>query len=369
MKLTLQLQLLPAPEQKADLLTTMERFNEAASFAAEQGFAAKLFGQVNIHKLAYQTIRERFGLSAQMAVRAIAKAVEAFRRDKTKCPKFKKRGAITYDERVLSFKGLTEVSLWGLAGRHRMSFVCGAYQQALQGRIKGQADLVYRDKKFFLLCTIDLPDGAPIEVQGALGVDLGIINIATDSTGETFSGSKVEEVRQYYAKRRAVLNRVGTKSARRRLSRIRRREAGFRRNENHCIAKRLVAKAKATASVIVLEQLRGIRQRVSVQGRQQRAKHSGWSFFQLRSFVEYKAKLAGVPVLLVDPRNTSRMCSQCGHCDKGNRKSQAEFCCLHCGYSTNADYNAALNIRAKAAVNAALVGVVDAKTGTLRDCG
>jgi putative transposase len=369
MKLTLQLRLLPSPEQKADLLATAERFNEAASFAAEQGFAAKRFGQVNIHRLAYTAIRERFGLSAQMTVRAIAKAVEAFRRDKSKCPKFKKHGAITYDERVLSFKGLTEVSLWGLAGRHRMSFVCGAYQKALHGRIKGQADLVYRDKKLFLLCTIDLPDGAPIEIKDALGVDLGIVNIAADSTGETFSGSKVEEVRRYYAKRRKVLNRVGTKSACRRLSKIRRREANFRRNENHRIAKRIVAKAKATGCAIVLEELRGIRDRVAVKSKQQRARHSGWSFFQLRAFVEYKARLAGVPVILVDPRNTSRTCSQCGYCDKGNRQAQESFRCLHCGYSTNADYNAARNLRDRGTSTALTVGVDEAKTGTLRDCG
>lgn len=368
MKLTLQLQLLPTAEQKADLLATMVRFNEAATFAAEQGFAAKLFGQVNIHHLAYRTIRERFGLSAQMAVRAIAKAVEAFRRDKTKCHKFKKYGAIVYDERVLSFKGLTEVSLWGLTGRHRMPFVCGAYQKALQSRIKGQADLVYRDKKFFLLCTIDLPDGAPIEVKDALGVDLGIVNIATDSAGETFSGSKVEETRQFYTKRRAILNNTGTKSARRRLSKIRRREANFRRNENHRIAKKLVAKAKASGSAIALEDLKGIRDRLTVK-RKQRARHSGWSFFQLRSFVEYKARLEGIPVLFVDPRYTSRTCSQCGHCEKGNRKSQSEFRCLHCDFSTNADYNAALNLRARGMSMALKVGVDEAKTETLLDCG
>jgi IS605 OrfB family transposase len=368
MKLTLQLQLLPTGEQKADLLATMVRFNEAATFAAERGFAAKLFGQVNIHRLCYAAIRERFGLSSQMAVRAIAKAVETFRRDKTKCPKFKKFGAITYDERVLSFKGLTEVSLWGLAGRHRLPFVCGAYQRALQGRIKGQADLVYRDRKFFLLCTIYLPDGAPIQTTDALGVDLGIVNLAVDSTGETFSGNKVEEVRQHYAQRRAVLNHVGTKSARRRLSKIRRKEANFRRNQNHCIAKKIVAKAKASESAIVLESLKGIRDRLTVK-RRQRARHAGWSFSQLRLFVEYKAKLAGVPVVSVDARNTSRTCSECGHCAKGNRQSQAEFRCLHCGYSTNADYNAARNIWAAGAMSTGLmVGVADAKT-VLPDCG
>jgi predicted transposase len=110
MKLTLQLQLLPSAAQKADLLATMERFNEAATFAAKVGFEAKVYGQVTLHKLAYYEIREKFGLSSQMAVRAIAKAVECFQRDKAKCPVFKERSAICYDQRVLSFKGLTEVS-------------------------------------------------------------------------------------------------------------------------------------------------------------------------------------------------------------------------------------------------------------------
>ena len=62
MKLTLQLQLLPAPDQKADLLATMERFNEAATFAARVGFDAGVYGQVTIHKLAYHEIRKRFGI-------------------------------------------------------------------------------------------------------------------------------------------------------------------------------------------------------------------------------------------------------------------------------------------------------------------
>lgn len=368
MKLTLQLQLLPDDVQKADLLATMERFNQAATYAAEQGFAAGVFGQVSIHRLCYREIRNRFGLSAQMAVRAIAKAVECFARDKKVCPVFKPRSAICYDERVLSFKGLTEVSLWGLAGRHRMSFVCGDYQRARQGRIKGQSDLVYRQGKFYLLCTVDMPEDSPITIGDAIGVDLGIVNLATDSTGEVFTGDKVEEVRQRYSKRRAGLNRNGSKSARRRLSKIRKKEANFRRNYNHVIAKRLVAKAKGTASILVFENLKGIRERITVRGTQ-RAKHSGWAFRQLQSFVEYKARLAGVPVVYIDPRNTSRTCSVCNYCHKGNRKSQAEFVCKQCGFSCNADWNASQNIRIKGIVNMPMVGADEAKTGLLQDCG
>src|SRR6516164_4577939 len=106
MKLTLQMRLLPAPDQKATLLATMERFNQAASFAAKVGFEAGVFSQPSIHARCYREIRERFGLSSQMAVRAIGKAVEVFARDKSQCPAFKPRGAITYDQRILSFEGL-----------------------------------------------------------------------------------------------------------------------------------------------------------------------------------------------------------------------------------------------------------------------
>jgi len=345
----------------------MERFNAAASYAAEVGFGAKVFGQVTLHRLCYREIRERFGLSSQMAVRAIAKAVECFQRDKTKCPVFKPRSAICYDQRVMSFKGLTEVSLWALTGRRRIPFVCGAYQKERQGRIKGQADLVYRQGKFFLLCTIDMPEGAPIAPRDVLGIDLGINKIAVDSDGNEFSGDAVDKTRRHYNKRRAGLNRVGTKSARRRLSKIRKREANFRRNENHRISKQVVVKAKATGSAIALEDLKGIRDRVTVK-QPQRNRLSGWAFSQLRSFVAYKAALAGIPLVLVDPRNTSRTCSACGHCEKANRKSQAEFECRQCGHSANADVNAARTIRAKAIVRSPMVGAVDSGVEPGRGC-
>jgi len=362
MKLTLQLQLLPTASQKDDLLDTMDRFNQAATFAARVGFDAGVFGQVNIHRLAYKAIREKFGLSSQLAVRAIAKAVECFRRDKTVCPVFKSRSAICYDQRVLSFKGLTTVSIWSFSGRLLIPFVCGDYQQERHGRIKGQADLVYRQGKFYLLCAIDFPEGTPVKPEDVIGVDMGLVNIATDSTGETFSGEQVDKTRRHYAKHRAGLNRVGTKSARRRLSKVRKQEANFRRNENHRISKQIVAKAKATGSAIALEDLKGIRDRVSVK-KPQRNRHAGWSFLQLRSFVIYKAALAGVLVVTVDPRNTSRTCNACEYCDKSNRKSQAEFECRQCGHSANADVNAARNIRAKGLVKVPMVGLVEAKAG------
>jgi IS605 OrfB family transposase len=349
MKLTLQLQLIPTAEQKDVLLSTMERFNAAASFAAQVGFEAGVFSQPSIHKLAYAEIRERFGLSAQMAVRAIGKAVEVFRRDKSKCPAFRPRGAVTYDERILGFKGLDKVSLWTLSGRMILPMAYGEYQGRRFDRIKGQVDLVYRGGKFFLFPTVELPDEAPIEIKDFLGVDLGIVNLATDSDGNTYTGEAVEEVRRRRHESRRSYQKTGTKSARRGLQRMARREANYRRNENHRIANELVRLAKGTDRGIAVEDLEGIRGRTTVRA-QDRARHSGWAFAQLRAFICYKAKLAGIPVVSVDARNTSRTCSVCGHCEKSNRKSRSEFACRHCGFSEDADRNAARNIRDRANV-------------------
>jgi len=346
MKLTVQLQLLPDAEQKETLRQTMERFNAAADWIAGELFSRQLANKITAQKLLYREVRERFELSAQTAILCIHRVVEAYKRDRSKRPRFRKHAAITYDQRVMGFQGIDRVSLWTLTGRIVVAFVLGAYQRERFTLRKGQADLVLRkDGKWFLLVTVDVPDGSPVPATDFIGVDLGIVNIATDSDGNTHTGEQVENVRQKHQRNRCRLQKKGTRGAKKRLKNLAGREARFRRHENHRISKQLVATAKGTGRGIALEELTGIRQRTEQRLRKrQRARHAGWSFFQLRSFVEYKSRLAGVPVILVDPRNTSRTCSQCGHCEKGNRKSQSEFRCLHCEYSTNADYNAAVNL-------------------------
>jgi transposase len=96
--------------------------------------------------------------------------------------------------------------------------------------------------------------------------------------------------------------------------------------------------------------LGGIRARITV-GRKQRAVLHSWAFAQLRAFIEYKARLAGVILSTVNPRNTSRECSECGHIDKRNRPSQSVFRCLACGYEANADFNAACVIAGRASTS------------------
>src|SRR2546428_1798346 len=196
MKLTLQLKLVPTAAQHSALLETMHAFNTAASYAAEVGFRDHVFTQVSIHTRCYRELRDRFGLSAQMAVRAIGKAVETFKRDKRVCPVFRPEGAMTYDERLLGWKGPAHVSLLTLQGRQIVAMVYGEYQAGYLNRLKGQVDLVYRDGTFYLYATIDIPEDTPIQPTRFLGVDLGITNIATDSDGNSYTGDAIERVRQ-----------------------------------------------------------------------------------------------------------------------------------------------------------------------------
>jgi len=96
-----------------------------------------------------------------------------------------------------------------------------------------------------------------------------------------------------------------------------------------------------------LEDLTHIRKRTKVR-RAQRNRHSSWSFAQLRQFVTYKAIRAGIPIILVDPRDTSRACPECGVVDKRNRPTQDRFSCTGCGHQEAADRVGARNIRSKA---------------------
>lgn len=349
MKLTVQTQLLPTPEQAASLRMTMERFNEAATWVAGKAFELGCANKITLQKILYREVRERFGLSAQSAILCIHRACEAYKRDKTMRPVFRPHAAITYDQRVMSFKGIDRVSLLTLTGRIVVAFVLGKYQRDQLRATKGQADLVLRaDGKWFLLITVDVPEAAPVPVTDFLGVDLGLAKIATDSDGTAHSGKPVEATRRKHNLQRKRLQRRNTKGAKKKIKRVGNKEARFRKHTNHVISKALVETAKGTGRGIAVEDLTGIRDRLPAWSRDARNRLSGWSFGQLVAFLSYKATLAGVPIVTIDPRNTSRTCAECGHCSKDNRKSQAEFLCISCGHRANADQNAALNIRAQA---------------------
>lgn len=348
MKLIAQVRLLPTQEQANALKRTVERANAACDYLSQCAWDTRTFGQYSLHKLAYHDTRKAFpDLSAQIVVRCIARVADAYKLDRKTLRTFRPLGAIAYDDRILHwYISNSTVSIWTVAGRQHIPFVCGERQRALLQTRQGQSDLALVRGKWFLLATCNVEETTEQDVDDVLGVDLGIVSLATDSDGETYSGEAVEQNRRIHAHRKRNLQRKGTKAAKRKLRQLSGRQANFQKNSNHTISKRIVQKAQDTNRAIAVENLTGIRSRITAR-RSQRARQANWSFYQLKQFISYKAKLAGIPLFEIDPRNTSRTCPVCGCIDKANRRTQVLFLCTSCGFSANADVNAARNIRAR----------------------
>ncbi len=353
MRLTIQLKLLPTPEQ-ADMLTrTLQTANAACDYISQVAWDARTFGQFPIHRLTYGAVRETFGLAAQLTVRCIAKVADAYKLDRKARRTFQPLGAVAYDERILAYtKANTAVSLWTLHGRQEIRFVCGERQRELLASRRGETDLAFVRGSWYLFATAEIETPEPVDVTDVLGVDLGVTNIAVDSDGTIHSGKAIKNVRYRHRRLRNKLQRLGTKHSRRRLRMLAGQEYRFAKHVNHVISKQIVAKAKCTKCAIAVEDLTHIRTRIKAR-RSQRATLHSWSFAELQAFIAYKAVGAGIPVHRVNPRNTSRTCPRCGHSEKANRKTQASFVCLSCGFAGLADRIAAENIRVlgRAAVN------------------
>ncbi|WP_326571437.1 transposase [Actinacidiphila glaucinigra] len=369
MKIVVQVKALPTAEQAVAMRSTLRACNDAANWVSQVAFDRGLPREYELRKHTYTELKAR-GLGAQSAQHVIKKVRDAYttlhanikagnlgksgskRRVKAEAKPitFRSEAAQPYDERCLTWQYDAEtVSIWTTAGRLKgVRFVGSAdHLKTLREYRKGESDLVERDGEFYLLATCEIPEAdLNDDPAGFLGVDLGIVNIATTSDGNVLAGRRLNRYRARQADLRAKLQKKGTKSAKRLLKRRARRERRFAADTNHVISKRIVAEAERTSRGIALEDLGGIRMRARLRKPQRVAVHS-WAFAQLGQFLAYKARRAGVPVVFVDPAYTSQTCSECQYTDKKNRASQARFQCRSCGVVAHADLNASRNIARK----------------------
>ena len=201
---------------------------------------------------------------------------------------------------------------------------------------------------FFLNVQIEVACAARVSAVDWIGGDRGGTEFLHTSNGRAWSGNPRKTVRdRHHRVRRSLQKKAlkGTRSTRRRcrtiLKRLSGKERPFQAAENHAISKRVVQDAIEMRAGICLEDLTGIRGRTIV-AKAVRRDHSGWSFFQLRTCVEYKANIAGIPVEIVQPHYTSQSRSR-GGC-LGPRRGK-HFACEACGHEADADRNAADNLR------------------------
>jgi len=366
MKLAIKCKLLPDNKQHQELLDVMKTFNLACDWVSQKAVETKTYNKVNLHKIVYYEIKQRFNLSSQLAVRVIGKVTDCYKnwKQKDKVLSFKELGSVDYDSRILTIKKDC-ISIMGMGKRIKLPYRCKKPLSDFE--LSCQSELTF-DKiknKFFVTFFAETSEAVPMPVKQFLGVDLGIVNLATCSDGETFSGEKVDNYRIKITSLKARLQEKGTKSAKRHLVKISKKETNYKKDVNHCISKKLVQKAKTLGVGLKLEDL-NFKKKVPQKSwtktqKDNNARRSKWAFFQLRQYVDYKAKLSGVPVLYINPAFTSQKCSTCGHTCEENRLTQAEFKCVSCGFEANADFNASINI-SRASINKPIVTAAELQT-------
>jgi len=363
--LTVSCKLKVSQSQAAKLDATLEAFGQALNWV-NQNTPEKVANAVKLQSLCYREIRARFGLSSNLArttsrlrdqqvCRRLAGARKVAQQ-KNRPVKAFKGGFATYDARIFSFREKDwMVSLTTVEGRERFELAIGRYQrERLVGSNPKSATLVKRkDGSYSIQICVEAEPSPPQGTDRVLGVDLGRTDIAHTSEGDNWNGQQLNRIRDHYSKLRAVLQRKaskGTRSSRRRcrelLQRLSGKERRFQAWVNHRISKAIVSRAKATNSAIALEDLTGIRERVNQQPRSktERRRANSWAFYQLRQFLEYKARVAGVSLVLVPPAYTSQTCHKCLHIHPDpaqSYRSGKKFKCGHCGWEGDADLNGA----------------------------
>ena len=352
MKLTLKIKLLPTDEQVNLLLETMKEANAVCNAISEVAWQKRIFNNFKLHHEVYHSYKATFQLSSQMLIRQIAKVADAYKLDKKTKRTFKPLGSIAYDNRIMTYKPNNVVSLWCIGGRQKIDFVC--HNPAYIPYIKGEADLVYKKGKFYLFQTVDVPEEDVEDVESFVGVDFGLTDICVTSDGVKHSADGLNKYREHRQKVRSSIQAkadTSKRSTKRNCRKLSKRLQGKERTHsqiiNHTIAKSIILSAKESGKGVAIEDLTNIRFTSKRRNKKFRTKLGKWSFGQLRSFLEYKGLLYGVPVVVVDPRYTSQTCNVCKHLGKRTNK---HFKCNNCGNDMDADYNAALNIATLGAI-------------------
>jgi len=199
---------------------------------------------------------------------------------------------------------------------------------------------------------------APVPQGGAVGIDLGIARFSTLSDGSYFeplNSFKRHEValrKAQQAMSRKTKFSNNWKQAKARVQRLHARIGNARRDYLH---KTTHAISQNHALVFVEDlQVRNMSRSAAgtteVPGRNVRAKSGlnkaildqGW--FEFRRQLDYKLAWSGGRLVAVPPRNTSRTCPCCDHVSADNRRTQALFRCVECGFEENADLVGAINV-------------------------
>lgn len=205
----------------------------------------------------------------------------------------------------------------------------------------GLMRIVEKSGKWYAQVSIQIPE-EKFSGENIMGIDLGlkVPAVAVTSTGKTRffgNGRQMKYVRRKYQSRRRKLGKLKKLSA---IKKLGDKESRWIKDQNHKISRQIVNYAiQENASMIKLEKLENIRKTTRTSRKNARNLHN-WSFYQLQQFITYKANLAGIKVIEVNPAYTSQTCPRCG---KRNKADDRRYECS-CGFKTHRDRVGAINI-------------------------
>jgi len=354
--ITAKIQVIVSPEEHSLLDKTMEKYRDACNYVSNYVFQTHILNQTSLNDKLYRSLRERYGLKAQMAQSVLKTVIARYKtiqknQKKWIRPNFQKP---QYDLVWNRDYSLTQekFSVNTLSGRIKLSYFAKGMEKYFDcEKYKfGTAKLVQKHGKYSLHIpvTTEVSGVSGSEICNVVGIDRGInFVVATyDSKHQSgfVSGRQIKQKRAKFKQLRRGLQRRQTPSSRRRLKAIGQRENRWMQDVNHCISKALVEK-NPEHTLFVLEDLTGIRSATEKVRRKDRYEIVSWSFYDLEQKLKYKATLHHDRVINVDPHYTSQTCPVCGYADKSNRNKKIHlFCCQACGYRSNDDRIGAMNL-------------------------
>jgi len=317
---------------------------DAYNFASEREFALKSFHIKKLHDECYRSIRAKWPeIPSQVVIKAeqdVLAAYRAVRKNKHALSKpCVKRGlSIRLDQRLYSCATRTGIRITTALGRKNFSFKIFPKLVELLSKFPYVDPLVFeRDGRLFIVLTFK-SDAPKLPANNALGVDLGIRVTAACSDGRLIIDKPFNGRRRKVRFLKRNLQSSGTKSARRKLKLLRRRERNMSKAQMHAVANEVL---KTKANVLVLEDLKGLKKKKPFQ---KKNRISQVPFAELRDILTYKAERCGMTVLLVKPHYTSQDDSVTG-CREGERRGRRFY--AKSGLIYEADINAACNIAAR----------------------
>lgn len=373
---TFKIKLLPTPEQDQLLHETMMEYTEVCNYVSNWVFENEFpLSPMKINDNLYHAIRGWSNLPAHLVQNTFRTITARYKTVKTQLSQkpYKYQAedkswqyiprTLEWLQKPLKFNtlqcelsyktdyrftnNLQQVSISTVQGRVVMEYrMYSEHQQYFDGVWKiGSAKVLHKHNKWYLAVSVtkEVPESS--EIKNVVGIDRGLNFLAVSYDGTKtmfFNGRKHMHKRHHFKRIREQLQKKNTKSSRRRLRKIGDRENCYMTDVNHCLSQALVSTYRSN-TLFVLEDLTGVSQEQKWFKKRQ-SDLSSWSFYQLETFLQYKAESIGSKVIKVSPRYTSQRCPRCGVIDKTQRNhSKHEYQCT-CGLRSNDDRVGAMNI-------------------------